>query len=333
MDRLEHESFDVADERARGCGDAAPADLGLTFVAKNEFDLDPAPLRGIAIPHPADCEPRRTPRNPKWLPTRRDRRDAGWPRLTSAANAGWGEPRIVAAPDAGAVRIGMTWRQFFVTSASFSRKAGRTMFFEGPHEPASYRRRETDYRSTDLQFQPLVIEWVLDGKVIHSYYVDSVEERDTGVLVFRENKAHQAYFDDPLIDEKLSAAAAVLTRYPDVVFERELGTDLIEPRSWRITKDIFDDRRVNYTEAQRDAVRNLLVGAGGAATLGKVWEAIGGRPANARRIANAMLVARVVGFPNRQRSTGDTLAVLPRAPARPGRLREFLRSFVPETPR
>lgn len=293
------------------------------------WDLDPAPFRGIALPHPMECEPRRTPRNPKWLPSKRDRRDAGSPRLTSSPK-GWGEPRIVAARDAGAVRIGMNWRKFFVTSASFSRKAGRTMFFEGPHEPASYRLLEIGHRTTDLQFQPLVIQWVRDGLVTHEYYPDSVEERDSGFLVFRENKAHQAYFDDPEIDEKLAAAEAVLTRHPDVGFERELGTELMKPLRWRLAKDIYDDRRIEFTDQQRDAVRDLLTRESGPVPLGKVWEAIGGRRGDARRISNAMMAARHIGYAVDRRPTRDTAAILPRPPARPGRLRSFLASFAPK---
>lgn len=310
-----------------------PARLPRPAPGPSAWDLDPTPLRGLPIPHPMECEPRRTPRNPKWLPQRRDRRDVGAAQSARPLPDGWGEPRFVATADAGAVRIGMTWRKFFVTSASFSRKAGRTMFFEGPHEPASYRLLEIGHRTTDLQFQPLLIEWVRDGVVTRSYFVDSVEERDDGVLVFRENKAHRDYFDDPEIDEKLSAAEAVLTRYPDVRFEREVGTDLMHPLRWRIAKDIYDDRRIRFDYRQRDAVRDLLTREGGAAPLGLVWEAIGGRRADARRTANAMMVARLVGYRVDRKPTRDTHAVLPKPPARPGRLRSFLASFAPETSR
>jgi hypothetical protein len=241
----------------------------------------------------------------------------------------WGEARIIAAPDAGAVRIGMTWRKFFVTSAAFSRKAGRTMYFEGPHEPASHRLLEIGYRTTDLQFQPLLFEWEENGKVVHQYYVDSLEERDTGHLIFRENKAHRAYFEDPLVDEKLAAAEAALRRFPDVSFERELGTDLMDPLKWRLAKDIYDDRRIDFSQVQRQSVFDLLTREGGAAPLGKVWEAIGGRREDAARVANAMMVARLVGYRVDRKPTSDTKAVLPRPPARPGRLRSFLAAFAP----
>jgi hypothetical protein len=291
------------------------------------WDLDPAPLCGIPLLHPIECEPRRTPRNPKWLPPKRDRRDAGADRALRSP-PDWGEPRIIAAPDAGAVRIGMSWRAFFTTSASFSWKAGRSMFFEGPHEPASYRLLEIGHRTTDFQFQPLLLEWDRDGEVVHRYFVDSVEERDSGLLVFRENKAHRAYFEDPLIDEKLSAAEAALTRYPDVAFEREVGTDLMHPLRWRLAKDIYDDRRVYYTQAQRDAVRDLLIREGGASPLGRIWDVIGGPRSDARRITNAMMVKRIIGYDIDRRPTQNTMAVVPEAPARPGRLREFLRSFA-----
>jgi hypothetical protein len=61
-----------------------------------------------------------------------------------------------------------------------------------------------------------------------------------------------------------------------------------------------------------------------------VWEAIGGRLADAQRVANAMMVSRHVGYPVDRKPTRDTAAVLPRTPARPGRLRRFLSSFAPE---
>lgn len=63
------------------------------------------------------------------------------------------------------------------------------------------------------------------GRARHSYFVDSVEATDSGTLVFRENKAHTAYFEDVRIAEKLAVAEAELTRYPNVSFEREVGTD------------------------------------------------------------------------------------------------------------
>jgi len=314
-----------------GTAENAPAPNGglVGQSSLSAWDLDPTPLRGIRMPHPMECEPRRTPRNPKWLPPKRDKRDAGAVRPLRCPPE-WGRPKLIAAPDAGAVRIGMTWRKFFVTSASFSRKAGRTMFFEGPHEPASYRLLEIGHRTTDLQFQPLVAVWEEDGRVFNRYYVDSVEERDDGSLVFRENKAHRAYFDDPAIDEKLSAFEAQITLYPNVRFEREVGTDLMDPLKWRIAKDIYDDRRLYYSDAQRDAVRDLLTRESGIVPLAKVWEAIGGREADARRIANAMMVARLVGYRVDRKPARDTKAVLPRPPAIPGRLRSFLASFAPK---
>lgn len=334
MDRIDH-PFTGASYDGDAIGPAAaPAVIAAAAADRWDpagWDLDPAPLRGTALPHPIDCEPRRTPRNPRWLPSRRDRRDAGTPKPAPHGSSSWGTPRIVAARDAGAVRIGMDWRKFFVTSASFSLKAGRTMFFEGPHEPASYRLREIGHRTTDLQFQPLVIQWVKNGEVTREYFVDSAEERDTGHLVFRENKAHRAYFEDPEIDEKLSAAEAVLNQYPDVRFERELGTDLMQPMRWRIAKDMYDDRRIKFTERQRDDVRNLLIRENGPVPLGKVWEIIGGRRGDAARISNAMMVARHVGYAFDRRPTRETEAVLPRSPARPGRLRSFLASFAPVT--
>lgn len=281
------------------------------------------------MPDPAECEPRRTPRNPKWMPGRRDRRDAGAPRQL-AGPGDWGVPRIVTAWDAGAVRIGMNWRKAFRTSASFSWKVGRTMYFEGPHEPASYRLLEIGHRTTDFQFQPLVVQWIRDGRVRREYFVDSVEERDTGFLVFRENKAHRAYFDDPEIDEKLSAAEAVLTQHPNVGFEREEGTDLMHPLRWRIAKNIFDDRRVAYTERQRDDVRNLMVREGGPVPLGRIWETIGGSRCDAKRIANALLVARQIGFDVHRQPADHTAVVVPRPPAVPGRLRHFLAQFAQE---
>lgn len=203
------------------------------------------------------------------------------------------------------------------------------MFFEGPHEPASYRLLEIGYRTTDLQFQPLFATWNENG-IDQGYYVDSAEERDDGSIIFRENKAHRAYFEDPEIDEKLSAFEAAITRYPSVFFEREVGTDLMDPLKWRLAKDIYDDRRIHFTERQRDDVRDLLTRESGPVPLGKVWEAIGGRRGDARRISNAMMAARHVGYAVDRRPTRDTAAVLPRPPARPGRLRAFLASFAPK---
>lgn len=315
-----------AGEAQTETAEAIPAPGMASRWDPSAWEVDTSQLRNLPFYHPMECEPRRSQRGPKWLPPQR----ANHPHPRSSP-PDWGKPRIVAAPDVGAVRVGMTWRQFFVTSAAFSRKAGRTMFFEGPHEAASFRRLEISFRTTDLQFQPLLIEWVRDGRVEHQYYVDSVEERDSGLLVFRENKAHRAYFDDPLIDEKLSAAEAVLTSFPDVQFERELGADLMHPLRWRLAKDIYDDRRIAFTARQREDVRDLLTREGGSVPLGKVWEAIGGRPGDAERIANAMMIARLVGYRFDRKPHRDTQAILPRPPAQPGRLRRFLASFARKT--
>ena len=297
-----------------------------------DLDLDPGPLRGICMPHPIECEPRLTPRNPKWEPARRDRRDAG-ATIRRRLSSDWDNPKLIGAPDAGAVRIGMSWRKHFVTSASFSRKAGRTMYFEGPHEPAAYRLMEIGHTTTDQQWQPLAFVWNEGTALERKYFVDSAEERDDGSLVFRENKASRAYFDDPEADEKLAAAEQALTRYPGVTFERQLGSELMHPVRWRIAKNIFDDRRVGYSKEQRDAVRELFEREGPSVPLGRVWESIGGRPEDAARIANAMLVTRLVGFPVDRVPSCDTVAVRPKPAARPGRLRAFLSSFAPETGR
>lgn len=300
--------------------------------ASADLELDPKPLRGIRMPHPIECEPRLTPRNPKWEPARRDRRDAG-AATSRRLSPDWGTPELIGAADAGAVRIGMTWRKYFVTSASFSRKAGRTMYFEGPHEPAAYRLMEIGHRTTDQQWQPLGLVWNRGTSRERSYFVDSAEERDDGSLVFRENKASLAYFEDPEIDEKLMAAQHALTRYPGVTFERQLGSDLMHPVRWRIAKNIFDDRRIGYLKEQRDAVFELFEREGTSVPLGRVWETIGGRPEDAARVANAMLVRRLVGFPVDRVPCRDTVAIRPKPAARPGRLRAFLSSFAPETGR
>lgn len=324
----------VRDDRAGSpCAkreDATPPPVG--HWGSLDLELDPTPLRGIRMPHPIECEPRLTPRNPKWEPARRDPRDAGATTRRRPA-PDWDSPKLIGAPDAGAVRIGMTWRKSFVTSASFSRKAGRTMYFEGPHEPAAYRLMEIGHRSTDQQWQPLGFVWNKGTARERRYFVDSAEERDDGSLVFRENKASLAYFEDPEIDEKLAAAEQALTRYPGVTFERQLGTELMHPVRWRIAKNIFDDRRVGYSEKQSDAVRELFEREGTSVPLARVWEAIGDRPEDAARIANAMLVRRLVGFPVDRVPSRETVAIRPRPAARPGRLRAFLSSFAPEAGR
>jgi len=285
------------------------------------------PFRQADLPHPLEVARRHPPRVPKYLPGR-DRRDAGVPRPAKPM-VDWGTPKLVAAADAGAVRIGMNWRKAFPTSAEFCFKAGRTMFFEGPHEPASHRLRVVTHTCTDVQFQPLVAHWRLADGTSTSYFVDSVEETDTGWLVFRENKAHRAYFDDPEIDAKLSAFEAEITKHPYVRFERELGSDLMDGMKWRVVKDIYDDRDLVFTDAQRDAVRNVLAREGGVAALGRIWDAIGGDRDDARRLSSAMLVARIIGFPVDRPPAADTRVVMPRPPAWPGRLRRFLRSFAP----
>lgn len=314
-------------------GHAEPCCVSLNTNQAIAWSLVPPADRHADFLHPSECEPRRTLPSPKWMPFQRDQPDADAARnryCTEHATDEWGTPTLVTAPDAGAVRIGMNWRKSFVTSASHSYKAGRTMFYEGPHEAASGRLLEINCGTTDLQFQPACVRWTRLGKVTHEYYVDSGEETDSGFLIFRENKAHQAYFDDPLINMKISAAERYLTSFPNVRFLRERGTDLMQPLRWRIAKDIYDNRRVAFSEKQRRDVRAFLEAAAGPVPLGDIWDLIGGPRSDARQITDAMLVQRYVGFRTDRVPVANTAAFLPKSPARPGRLRAFLRRFSKE---
>lgn len=289
-------------------------------------DAETAPC-AIRIRHPRECAPRRPERHPAWSPGGRDRRDAG---------AGAGRPhdpaervrtRLVAAPALGAVRINFRYAAFQSMAAAHSEKAGRDQFFEGPHETFGFRLDEIHPSRLDLQYQPARLEWRTRAGVDRGMTFDWVVEMQDHRIVFGEDKADAAYFDDPDLDERLDFAEAFLGG-KGASLDRRVAGGLPTALQRRVVKDIYDARRTEFDGALAVRVRDAIRGAGGTARLGDVLETIGRHPALSLDIVRAMMHRRVLAMPISAPPMPDTPVRIPPR-ARKHALRAFLAAHVP----
>lgn len=283
---------------------ATSADVSQEASVVSGRAADIAGSRPLRIPHPLECARRRPARAPSWEPAR-DRRDAGGQRLRPSTAEGWHSPKLVTAVDAGAVDINFTYRNWHTTSATFGMKPGRNQYVEGPHEEAFLRFLETNAAVIDYQFQAATIEWTTAKGERREYTVDGGYETSAG-LTFFENKASQAYFDDPEIADRIGQAESFLATL-GIAFDRVVGSHLIDPMRWRVVKDVFDNRKTPFGPRQLATLDETCAADGGATTLGRLLSLLSPHRQRARAIADAMLVRRVVDFDLRLPPTDHTL--------------------------
>lgn len=295
---------------------------------------DDMPAGIIRIKHPMECRPYRPEPGPAWSPGRhrrgdgsaaRDPRDAGRPRLVDPPTRH--AARLVSDQNLGAVRINFRYASFMSMTAAHSERAGRDQYFEGPHETYGFRWDEVNPKRLDLQYQAIRIEWVsLAGKARHMT-LDWGVETDDNRVVFGEDKASDAYFDDLDLNERLEFAQALLEDH-GASLERRIKGGLRNRIERRVVKDIFDARRTAFEEADAERVRRHVRDAGGTARLIDVLDVIGGHAALTLDTARAMMHRRVIWMPISAPPMADTPVTLPPS-ATKGALREFLAVFVP----
>ncbi len=278
----------------------------------------------VRLRHPLDCLPYRPERSPAWSPSRqrqiRDHTSSAW-EAPERQN-----PRIVAAPGLGAVRINFCYAAFQSMTAAHSEKAGRDQYFEGPHETYGFRLHEIDPSIVDLQYQPIRIEWRSLGGRIQSMTLDFAIETQDGEIVFGEDKASTDYFDDSELSERLDFAQKFLEA-KGASLQRRVAGGLPTRRLRRIVKDIFDDRRTDFEADQVKMVRNLVELRGGVARLDEVVETIGGHRREALAVARAMMHRRHISMPLSAPPMPDVPVTVPPVAAK-GRLRAFLNDHV-----
>lgn len=279
----------------------------------------------IRIRHPRECGPRRPERHPAWVPGRRDRRDAGPSRLQERVERI--QTRLVTATTLGAVRINFRYAAFQSMAAAHSEKAGRDQFFEGPHETFGFRLDEIHPSRLDLQYQPADLEWLTPAGVNHRMTFDWAVEMQDHRIVFGEDKASAAYFDDPDLAERLDFAAAFLEA-KGASLDRRIAGSLPTALQRRVVKDIYDARRTEFDGALAVRVQDGIRSAGGTARLGDVLDIVGRHPALSLDIVRAMMHRRVLTMPISAPPMPDTPVTIP-PKARKHALRAFLAAHVP----
>lgn len=280
---------------------------------------------GIRLRHPMEILPFRPQPRPAWSPTRRDRRDAGQPRPLERPDRHG--TRLVADHGLGAVRINFRYASFQSMTAAFSEKAGRDQYFEGPHETFGFRKDEVDPVRTDIQYQPVRLEWMTPDGRVNWMTLDWGVELQDGSVVFGEDKASEDYFADPELDERLDFAEEFLSER-GACLERRVAGGVPTALERRVVKDIFDARRTGYDEAHAARVRTAILASGGTASLGAVIAAIGEHTRLSLDIARAMMFDRLVSMPLIAPPMPDTPVTIP-PPAKRGALRAFLARHVP----
>jgi hypothetical protein len=241
--------------------------------------------------------------------------------------AAWALVGITAADNLAHVRSGMTYDKEYGTSCTFYEKPRRLQFMEGPNEPAVADHLEMSPRYLDFQFQPLDLVFKrADGRLIHKY-PDVLIEFDDNTVRLAEIKSSSAWFNAPGVRRPLDRIDLALAtqglehmlRIEGEVFRRD---PVIEAHH-----AAMDARLTAYDPgADVSAVRATVMGAGGCASYGTVFAALGGSRFNAEDKLYAMLLRRIVSFDLFALPTPDTPVSLPRR-ARAYALRDLLNRF------
>lgn len=280
---------------------------------------DPAPAAEIV----ADDRPTRDAIS-RWFPSGRPARNPVKPvphRLLSADHlsgakdpAEWSLVGIRVADDLGMVRSGMTYDKEYGTSATFYEKPGRTMFMEGPNEPAVGDHLEMSPRCLNFLFQPFDITFRrADGRIIHKY-PDVLIEFDDNTVRPGEIKSNREWFDAPGVMRPLGRLDAAMAESGLDPLLRIRGEAFWRDDAVREAHELAMDARLTRFDPVEDAdlVRAAIRSAGGRASHGSLVSKLGGSPSHAGDKLYAMLLRRVVAFDLSAPPKAETPVWLPR---------------------
>lgn len=301
-------------------------------AAQEETPRDgaPAPVQtvhddGIRLRHPLEIRLYRPARTSRWSPNR-DRRDAGCSH--AKRRTGFLSPTLVAAPHLGTVRINFRYGGWVPASAMHSDKAQRDQYFEGSNEGWGGRVHEIDPDTLDLQYQPITLFYhAIDG-VLRRIVLDFAIETAGGAIIFGEDKASKAYFEEPETYERLDFAERFLGTL-GVGFERRVAGGTRSELHRLVVKDIFDNRRTEYQDFEAARIRALVQSAGGVAPLGEVLRSLDHPVDTALTMIHAVMGQRLVAVPMDLPPMPDTPVTIPKI-AKKGALRAFLKKHVPD---
>ena len=207
------------------------------------------------------------------------------------------------------MRINMTYRNAFATSADFSPTIGADVYAEGPFEGIYRSVLTTDYQTAEFQFQVGAIYWTTRNGEERRYTLDGGRITIDGREVWFEIKAHESYFHDPDVADVLDQAERELARH-DIELDRVDGSTLLDEVKLRIIKSIIRHRNVPFGERDVFNARAAIDGHGGIAPFGAVAEALGANRRQAEAMMSAMLIRRAIAFPVDRPVTPDTPVTL-----------------------
>jgi hypothetical protein len=259
--------------------------------------------------HPHACAPRRPPR---WV-RRAPRRDA--PTDRRSVREGWHNPRLLTDPRGGPVRINMTYRNSFATSADFSPTIGADVYAEGPFEGIYRSILTTDYETAEFQFQICTIHWTTKEGEDRRYTLDGGRITAAGREIWFEIKADGSYFHDPDIADVLDQAERELARY-DIELDRVDGSKLLDRVKLRIINSIIRHRNVPFGTNDVINAHAAIDRHGGIAPFGAVAEKLHASRRQAEAMMSAMLIRRAIGFLVVRPVTPDTPVTLFIRPSR-----------------
>ena len=279
--------------------------------------------------------PRVGPSLSRWFPSGRPQRNPVKPvphRLLVADHldgakdpAAWTLVGIRAAEDLGMVRTGMTYDREYGTSATFYEKPGRTMFMEGPNEPAVGDHLEMNPRYLNFLFQPLDMTFRrADGRMIHKY-PDVLIEFDDNTVRAGEIKSNQEWFDAPGVRRPLDRMDQAFAERGIDPMLRIRGEAFWRDDTVREAHELAMDARLTTFDpiGEANAIAAAIRTAGGRASYGALVALLGGERSHAVDKLYAMMLHRIVAFDLSAPPTAETPVMLPR-PARAFALTELL---------
>lgn len=211
---------------------------------------------------------------------------------------------LVLAADGGPIRTVITGRRVIVTGFYSSRKAGRSLPFEGMNEPAMLKRCEVDTHVVDYRSQPFRFDFVIDG-VKRSYIADCARILDDETIEVVEVKGSSAALADPHYLEKLDRVREICAqlgwRFTIVTKKR-----LFEPRIVHDNIELIQSRRQVAFEVPRGLkVLEAIERAGGQASLGHIASLLGAGPAGFAA-AQSMMVRRWIAIDLERELSADS---------------------------
>lgn len=232
--------------------------------------------------------------------------------LERVAKPGVGEVHLpwavlVMTPDGSPIRSVLTGRRVMVTGFYTSRKAGLALPYEGMNELALLKHCEVDTVVVDYRSQPFRFEFVLNGAK-RIYIADCVRLLDDGTVEVVEAKGDLKQLQAPHYAEKLDAVRAAC-EHLGWRFRVLSRRQLFEPHVVYANVDLIQSRRmVHFDDAHAYRAVAFVEEEGGATTLGRLSEALGGEP-RGLAMAQAMMVRRLIAIDLSKPLTSDSRVI------------------------